>query len=74
MGLFTDHPKSVGETYFQHFIVVFEVCVKLQFAVYAQLLHAVFPFIHPPLGLDVCSLCDYLESKKPDSRKQCAED
>lgn len=69
MNIFTDHPNSVGETYFQHFKTVIKVTLKLQAAVYIQILHAIFPFINPPWGLDVHSLIEYLKSLEPASRQ-----
>ncbi|OGT31807.1 MAG: hypothetical protein A3E87_02405 [Gammaproteobacteria bacterium RIFCSPHIGHO2_12_FULL_35_23] len=44
-NLFTDHPHSVGETYFQHlyFAVVFSR--KLIVAGIACAIHAIFPFV-----------------------------
>ena len=68
MKLFTDHPASVGETYMQHCIAAASLSLKLSMASLAQLVHAVFPFVCPPLGTDVCSMVEYLESKKPGVR------
>jgi len=73
MKLFTKHPSSIGETYMQHYVVAASLSLKLSMASLAQLVHAIFPFICPPCGLDVCSMIEYLESKKPEVRKQCDE-
>ena len=74
MKLFTEHPNSVGETYIQHSVVATSLSLKLSMASLAQLAHAIFPFFKPPCGLDICSMIEYLESKKPEARKQCDEE
>ena len=68
MKLFTEHPNSGGETYLQHCLVAAKVSLKLSVASLAQLVHAIFPFFNPPYGTDVCSMIEYLESKKPGAR------
>ena len=68
MKLFTEHPNSVGETYLQHCLVVVKLSLRLSVASLAQLVHAIFPFFDPPYGTDVCSMIEYLESKKPGVR------
>lgn len=42
---FTDHPRAVGETYFQHSQVAGTVGIKMIGAGLACLVHAVFPFL-----------------------------
>jgi len=69
LKLFTTHPHSVGETYLQHMRMAIGLALKCQMAVVAQFVHAIFPFINPPLRCDVQSLIDYLEMKKPSARK-----
>jgi hypothetical protein len=68
MKLFTEHLNSVGETYLQHCLVAAKLSSRLLMASLAQLVHAVLPFVSPPCGMDVCSMIDYLESKKPGVR------
>jgi hypothetical protein len=68
MKLFTEHPNSVGETYLQHYLVAVKLSLRLSMASLAQLVHAVLPFFDPPHGTDVCSMIEYLESKKPGVR------
>lgn len=43
--LFTDHPKSVDETYFQHMLFALRFSVKLHGAALAALIHAILPFL-----------------------------
>lgn len=58
MNLFTKHPESVGETYLQHMLAAIKVSGYLFVSSVFQLIHAVFPFVHPPLGTDVRSLIE----------------
>ncbi len=45
MQLFTQHPSSVGETYFQHMAVAASFGVRMFAGALCCLLHAVFPFL-----------------------------
>ncbi len=45
MKIFTDHPASVGENYFQHMGTSFSFAGKMFGASFACLLHGVFPFL-----------------------------
>ena len=44
-GLMTDHPNSVGETYFQHFMFALGFSLRLFAAAAAALVHAFLPFL-----------------------------
>lgn len=44
-NLFTEHPHSIGETYFQHFCYAFKFGGQMVLGGFACILHAVFPFI-----------------------------
>ena len=72
--LFTEHPQEVNETYASHFKNAAKLSVRLGLACPMQLLHAVFPFICPPLDSNVDSLIKYLNSMHPDERKKCDEE
>ena len=48
--LFTDHPKTVGETYWQHLFVAAWFSSRLLIAGIACLIHAVFPFLFKGTG------------------------
>jgi len=78
LRLFTEHPASVGENYLTHALMASKIALKFAIAVPMQLIHAVFPFICPPLGSDTCSMIIFLEKTKPESRKRanscCEED
>ena len=43
---FTDHPASVGQTYFEHFKFAVKVSKSLLKAFSACLIHAVYPPLH----------------------------
>jgi hypothetical protein len=43
--LFTEHPKAVGETYFEHMRVALSFAAPLLTAGVAALVHAVLPFL-----------------------------
>lgn len=47
---FTEHPASVGESYFQHMGMAFGFGAKMVFGGFACLLHAVFPFLFVRTG------------------------
>ena len=70
----TEHLDEVGETYWQHLKVATGVSLRLYLASYTQFLHAVFPFIKPPLETDVCSLIEYLKEKTPEAGKENCDD
>lgn len=43
--MFSAHPESVGETYFEHLGVAFSFGFELMAAAVACMLHGVFPFL-----------------------------
>ena len=47
---FTDHPKEVGETYFQHMRVAARTGLKLAGGALACFVHAIFPFLFVTTG------------------------
>jgi len=44
-SLFTDHPKTVDETYFGHMRFALNFCGLLSLAALSALIHAIFPFL-----------------------------
>src|SRR3546814_6685085 len=44
MGLFTRHPASVGESYFQHMASSFSFAAAMLRGALAALVHGIFPF------------------------------
>ena len=43
--IFTEHPASVDETYFQHMAFAARFSIKLFAAAFAALIHAILPFL-----------------------------
>ncbi len=52
MGIFTSHPKSIGETYRQHFVHAGSFGVSMITGGMACLLHAVCPWLCEKTGSD----------------------
>ncbi len=48
--LFTEHPRSVDESYFQHLLVALSFSVRLTLAALACLVHAFLPFLFVKTG------------------------
>lgn len=42
---FTEHPRLINETYWQHFYYAVVVGMKLSFISFVIIIHAVFPFL-----------------------------
>tara|TARA_R110000824_G_scaffold211202_1_gene397200 strand:+ start:337 stop:576 length:240 start_codon:yes stop_codon:yes gene_type:complete len=70
LSLFTEHPASVGENYLTHALMASKIALKLAIAAPMQLIHAVFPFICPPLGSDTASIVKFLEKMSQKARKK----
>ncbi|MGH6761824.1 MAG: DUF6356 family protein [Phyllobacterium sp.] len=45
LRIFTDHPQSVDETYFEHMAFAAKFSTKLFAAGFAALIHAILPFL-----------------------------
>ncbi len=48
--LFTEHPRSVDESYFQHLLAALSFSVSLALAALACLVHAFLPFLFVKTG------------------------
>jgi hypothetical protein len=70
VNLFTEHPRSVGETYCEHFGAASRLSLKLCAASLMQFMHAVFPFVIPPFGTNVSALRASLKEFDPEFRGQ----
>lgn len=53
LRIFTEHPESVGETYFEHVGVAFSFSMKMFFGAMVCLVHAVLPFLFVKTGSEV---------------------
>jgi hypothetical protein len=49
-NVFTDHPRCMGETYFQHMKCSFIFGGSMVWAGFACLLHGIFPFVFKNTG------------------------
>ncbi|MTI08576.1 DUF6356 family protein [Curvivirga aplysinae] len=64
-NLFTEHPASVGESYFQHMGVALSFTSALAFATFACLMHAFFPFLFVKTGsLKITELHDRMVANR----------
>lgn len=45
-NIFTNHPNSIGETYFQHFLKSMSFGIKLIFIGFRAFIHAVLPWCY----------------------------
>ena len=50
---FTDHPRSVGEGYFEHFWSATKVWPSLLVAAAAVFVHSFLPFLFPTTGSEI---------------------
>ena len=62
-GLFTKHPESIGQTYFQHASFAVKIGMKLFLSSCMFLIHGIFPFIKIPELLNLESTALYLFEK-----------
>ena len=53
MKAFTQHPESVGESYFEHMGVALSFAGAMAAGALASLVHAVFPFLCTRTGSDI---------------------
>ena len=50
--IFTDHPSSVNETYFEHMFIALGFSLRLVYASFAALVHSIFPFVFQKTASD----------------------
>ena len=69
-NIFTEHPNSVGETYFQHMCCVFKFhCTLLKLSLCA-LIHAIFPFWFETKASDgIKKLNDCMQNRRKNEQK-----
>ena len=62
---FTEHPHSVGETYFEHMCCALKFHFKLLMLSYAALIHAVYPFLFEKTASDgIKELNDCMQNRR----------
>jgi len=63
---FTEHPKELGETYFQHLLFALIFCSKVTLALAACLIHAILPFLLKHTGGDMINkLSETIVQRRP---------
>ena len=62
-GLFTKHPESTNQTYFQHTLFAISIGIRLLRSSCIFLIHGIFPFIKIPESLNLESTALYLFEK-----------
>tara|TARA_R100000008_G_C3554815_1_gene152574 strand:+ start:854 stop:1129 length:276 start_codon:yes stop_codon:yes gene_type:complete len=68
-NLFTKHPHSVGETYFEHMCCAFKFhCTLLKLSI-AALVHAIFPFLCETTASDGVKKLNKCMRKRNDGKK-----
>lgn len=71
---FTEHPASVGETYFGHLFSALSFCGKMTIALMACLVHAFLPFLFEKTGSQmICKLMDDMVHNR-DKRAEAANE
>lgn len=60
--LFTEHPNSVGETYFEHMLIAWKGAYRLGASSLLFLFHSIFTFIPVPKPFDLESTSIWLNS------------
>ena len=50
IDLFTKHPRSVGETYFEHLLMSLGFAGRMAVATFVCLVHAILPFMFEKTG------------------------
>ncbi len=64
-NFFKEHPNSVGETYFQHFLKSCSFGIKLLLIAIRAFVHAIFPWCFEHSASDsISKLNDVLQSRK----------
>jgi hypothetical protein len=69
--LFTDHPDSVGETYFEHMIMALKFSGNCAFASFCLFFHAFFPFSFKETGSSTIKhLFDIMVKKRLEQKEK----
>ena len=64
-NLFTEHPKTVNETYLQHMWCALKFSFKLECLAFCAFIHAIFPFLCETTASDgIKELNDCMESRR----------
>lgn len=58
-NIFTKHPNSIGETYFQHLRFASQFGITMMIGGIACLIHALFPFVFEKTGSNILLRCTH---------------
>ena len=65
MNIFTEHPKSVGESYFKHCLNAMRYSATFLFLFVIAFIHAILPFLFIRTASDiVCEMSKDMECRK----------
>lgn len=67
---FTQHPNSVGETYFEHMLIALKGAYRLGMSSFLFVFHSFFTFIPVPKPYDLDSTSDWLNSIREKRQKK----
>lgn len=69
--IFTSHPNSIGETYWQHFCFATKTGAKLVYGGLACIIHGIFPFLFATTGSDtVLGLADCMAKRQAEEKEK----
>jgi hypothetical protein len=69
-NIFTAHPHSIGETYFQHMKFAFLFGAKMAVGGCASIIHAIFPFVFQTTGSNMLmKLAQFYIERKTDHKE-----
>lgn len=71
--LFTEHPRSVGESYLCHMLISMKMSILSLVASVIFLIHSVFPFLFKKTGCDIVVELDYNCSRNGPCNKDNSE-
>jgi hypothetical protein len=61
-NIFTEHPHSVGEKYFEHMLIAWKGALRLGVSSVLFIFHSFFTFVPVPKPFDLESTSDWLNS------------
>jgi len=64
MNKFTEHPHSLGESYFTHLLCALSYGIRMIFTGFAVIIHAVFPFVFKTSGSNLAKhICQDMDKR-----------
>lgn len=70
-NIFTEHPKEVGENYFQHMGHAIGFCLLLLSLSFKALVHAIFPFWYKTAVSDrILKLSEGMQKRKNQAKEE----